>query len=99
MKKIDAIKKVVLRKAKTVQEIREIYSETSEEGHKWVHLDDVNKLVEDLLSDGVMAHVFLDGEEIRLNIADENSSVLVTFQSTKEFKEFQKTIAAFKEAE
>jgi len=41
---------------------------------------------------GVDFHIYRDGEEIRLNIIDENSSVLITFATEKEFHDFIRTV-------
>jgi len=99
MNKIEAMKMFIDRKAKTVDEIRIIYSEVSEEGHKWVHLNDVHDLIENLLNDsGVITHIYQDGPEIQLNIVDENSSMLITFANPNEFRGFKKTVQTFKEA-
>jgi len=47
---------------------------------------------EETQTEGVLVHVFRDGDEIRVNIVDENSSVLVTFQSDEEFEKFKEEI-------
>ena len=46
--------------------------------------------------EGVATHLYLDGDEIRLNIVDENMSVLVTFSSVEEFERFKKEVNSFK---
>ena len=42
--------------------------------------------------EGVSVHVYRDGDEIRVDIVDTNSSVLVTFQSEEEFVKFKEEI-------
>lgn len=47
-------------------------------------------------SSGVAVHVFRDGEEIQLNIVDENSSTILVFSTDAEFEKFRKEIVNFK---
>lgn len=42
--------------------------------------------------EGVLAYIFRDGEEIRLNIVDASSSILITFAKEKEFRDFVRTV-------
>lgn len=41
---------------------------------------------------GVKVYVDRDGDEIQLNIVDENSSILVSFETDEEFDNFKKEI-------
>ena len=99
MNKIEAMKKWVNRKSKTVNEIRAIYAEVSEEGHKWIHLEDVHKLIEDLLSGRPEAFSYEDGDEIQVNITDYDSSVLLTFGTEEEYRKFCGEVAKLKRHE
>lgn len=40
------------------------------------------------VDEGVSTQVYVDGEEIRLNIVDCNTSVLVTFSNEDQFEQF-----------
>lgn len=42
---------------------------------------------------GVVTYIYRDGNEIRLNIIDENSSILITFSSDEQFKNFARIVA------
>ena len=92
MSGFDEIFEKIADKSKTVEEIRRIYSEVSEEGHKWVHLEDVKDIVKEWWSGRVEAHSYEDGDEIRVNIMDSDSSVLLTFGSEEEYREFCKEV-------
>ena len=45
--------------------------------------------------EGIATHVYVDGDEILLNIVDENSSVLVTFFSEEAWEKFKETVNSF----
>jgi len=45
------------------------------------------------MTDRVKAHSYEDGEEIRVNIVDENSSILLTFQCEEDYREFCREVA------
>lgn len=78
----------ILKKTKTVEDIRCIYSEVSEQGHRWIHFDDVRDLLQEWWSGRPQAHSFEDGEEIQVNITDENSSISLIFGSEASYREF-----------
>ena len=93
MSGFDEIFKKIAKKSKTVEEIRCIYSEVSEEGHKWVHLEDVKDIIKEWWSGRIEAFSYEDGEEIQVNITDSDSSVLLTFGSEEDYRKFCEEVA------
>ena len=90
---VQEVLKKLENKSKTVDEIRRIYSEIDEDGHRWVHFDDIKNILEQLLAFRVKAHSYEDGEEIQVNITDWDSSNLLTFGSEEDYRRFCKEVA------
>ena len=84
------------RKSKTVEEVRCIYSEVTEEGHKWIHIDDVKDVLKEWWNERPEAFAYEDGEEILVNVVDSNSSFLLAFGSEQEYRKFCDEVAKLK---